>query len=308
MRKFIIKISFFIVLFLVAVSAIEVFLRQVPNNYKYKEEQLEKKKNQIAVLLFGDSHCLYGLNPQYFSSPTFNLSNVSQTVYFDQLLFDRYVHQLPQLKQVVFCIEYTNLSQQDNTGEDDWRKFFYARFMHLKVPSIEPLDPRNHLIILTQNPYKIRDLIKRYIKTRSILDCDSSGWGNNYSKDKRTSPEKVAAQRAVVQEDGLTDFSQNLHRLQNMIDVCKQKGIQAVIVSMPQTRIYESYLNQQKLAKIIRTCDSLEQKNPGVVYYLNLFADKRFTDEDFFDADHLNDQGAVKSSEIVNKFLQHISK
>jgi hypothetical protein len=93
-----------------------------------------------------------------------------------------------------------------------------------------------------------------------------------------------------------------------MIDNCRQKKIQVVIVSMPQTRIYERHLNPKKLTKIIKTCSSLSQKNPGVAYYLNLFADKRFNDEDFYDADHLNNQGAVKSSEIVNNFLQCISK
>ncbi len=308
MRPFLIKISFLIAFFLLAVLAIEVFLRNVSNNYSLKYQQIERQKNNIEVLLFGDSHCLYGLNPKYFHQQAFNLSNVSQTVYFDQLLFNQYVDQLPKLKQVVFCIEYTNLSQLDNTGEDGWRKFFYARFMHLKVPNISPLDPRNHLIVLTQKPYKIRDLIKRYVKTKSILDCDVNGWGNNYTKDKRIQPDEVAAERAKIQEDGLVDFSVNSQRLQSMIDHCKQKGIQVLIVSMPQTRIYERYLNQEKLRKIVKTCQSFEQKNPGVAYYLNLFADPRFSDEDFYDADHLNDQGAKKASKIVDEFLHKISK
>ncbi|MBS7786141.1 hypothetical protein KIH23_02430 [Flavobacterium sp. CYK-55] len=308
MRQFVIKISFLIGLFLIAALAVEVFLRQVPNNYTLKQKSIEKQKNQIEVLLFGDSHCLYGLNPKYFSQPTFNLSNVSQTIYFDQLLFNQYVNRLPKLKQVVFCIEYTNLSQLDNTGDDGWRKFLYARFMHVDVPSINPFDPRNYLLTLTQSPYKTRDLIKRYIKKRTILDCDLNGWGNNYLQKDRIPAEQVASKRAKIQEDGLTDFTINARRIQEMINLCKQKGIKVLIVSMPQTRVYERYLNPKKLNKIIQTCTSFEQKNPGVAYYLNLFADKRFNDEDFYDADHLNDQGAVKSSEIVNNFLQRISK
>lgn len=308
MRPFLIKISFLIAFFLLAVLAIEVFLRNVSNNYSLKYQQIEKQKSNIEVLLFGDSHCLYGLNPKYFHQHAFNLSNVSQTVYFDQLLFNQYVDQLPKLKQVVFCIEYTNLSQRDNTGDDGWRKFLYARFMHLEVPSIHPYDPRNYLLVLTQSPYKTRDLVKRFLKKGSILDCDNSGWGNNYLQRERIPAEQVAAVRAKIQEDGLTDFTINANRLQKMIDHCKQKGIQVVIVSMPQTRIYERYLNQEKLRKIVKTCQSFEQKNPGVAYYLNLFADPRFSDEDFYDADHLNDQGAIKSSKIVDEFLHKISK
>lgn len=308
MRQFLVKIFCWITIFVAVIWLVEIFLRTVPNNYSLKAEQIEKQKDKIEVLLFGDSHCLYGLNPMYFSKPTFNLSNVSQTVYFDQLLFNRCVQQFSKLKQVVFCIEYTNLSQQDNSGDDHWRKFLYARFMHLKVPSIDPFDPRNYLLVLTQSPYKTRDLVKRYFKKGTILDCDAHGWGNNYHQKDRIPPEKVAKLRAQIQEDGLTDFTLNANRLQNMIDQCRQKGIKVLIVSMPQTQIYERYLNQEKLKKIIKTCESFEKKNPGVAYYLNLFADRRFTDEDFYDADHLNDHGAVKSSQIVNNFLLSISK
>lgn len=308
MRKFILKLLLFLLPFVVMFILMEIFYRSVPNNYSLKYEQLEKNLPSIEVLFFGDSHCLYGLNPSYFQSKSFNLSNVSQTLYFDKLLFDHYVDKLPRLKQVVFCIEYTNLSQKDNSGDDSWRKFYYRKFMKIDVPLISSFDPRNYLLVLTQSFYKSRDLIKRYVKKGTILDCDSLGWGTNYKKADRISPAKVARERAIVQEDGSIDFELNKGRIDSIIQKCQQRKIQVVIVSMPQTRIYEHYLNQDKLQKIKETCSAFHYQHPNDVYYLNLFDDPRFSEEDFYDADHLNDQGARKCSNIVNNFLQGIGK
>jgi hypothetical protein len=218
--------------------ALEIFYRNVSNNYSLKNQEINKNSQKIEVLLFGDSHCLYGLNPSCFSKNTFNLSNVSQTIYFDKLLFDKYVEKLPKLKQVVFCIEYTNLSQIDNSGDDGWRKFYYQRFMDLEVPLISKLDPRNYCLAFTQSFYKSRDLVKRYVKKRTILDCDSLGWGTNYKKADRIPAAQVAQNRAIVQEDGSMDFEVNKSRINDIIEKCKQRRIQVLIVSMPQTKEY----------------------------------------------------------------------
>lgn len=307
MKKFLHKFILFSIPVLLVWLCLEIFYRYTPNNYSVKNQSLKTKSAEIETLLFGDSHCLYGLNPQYFSSKTFNLGNVSQTIYFDKLLFEKYIDQLPKLKQVVFCIEYTNLSQKDNTGEDDWRKFHYQRYMHLQVPSIAPYDLRQYSVSFTQNLSKTRDLLKRYFKTGTITDCDGNGWGTNYKKEDRIPPASIAERRAKMQEDGSMDFRLNTQRLQEIINKCKAKNIQVLIVSMPQTAVYEHYLNQKKLNAIIKTCTLLRDNNPENVKYLNLFHDKRFSDEDFFDADHLNDAGAGKASKIVNEYLSTIS-
>ena len=303
MKRFLFKTSLFCIPLLFVWLSIEIFYRQVPNNYSVKNQQIKNNSRQIEVLLFGDSHCFYGLNPKYFTKKTFNLSNVSQTIYFDKLLFEKHIDNLPKLKQVVFCIEYTNLSQVDNTGDDDWRKFFYQRFMHLEVPIISKYDPRNCSLALVQSISKSKDLIKRYFKNGTIVDCDSSGWGNNYKKEDRIPPMLIAQKRAIIQEDGLIDFELNKNRIQQIIEQSKKRNIQVLIVSMPQTKAFESYLNQNKLKAIKKTCADFQHQNINSAYYLNLFDDARFSDEDFYDADHLNNVGAVKCSKIVNDYL-----
>ncbi len=304
MKKVLFRLVLFAVPMLLLWSCLEAFYRIVPNNYTQKQDYLQTHSNQIETLLFGDSHCFYGLNPDYFDSKTFNYSNVSQTIYFDQLLLEKYLPQLPKLKQVVFCIEYTNLSQQDNTQDDVWRKYYYQYYMNLNVPIVSNWSPKKYSLALTQPLDRNLNLVVKYYKIGTILDCNPNGWGNNYLKKDRIEPQLVSKQRAQAQEDGSTDFSLNLSRLQQCIDACKARNIKVLIVSMPQTQLYTSYLNPKKLKAIYKSCRQLAILNPNNVRYLNLFEDRRFEDQDFYDSDHLNEVGAAKCSRVVNVALQ----
>lgn len=304
MVKFIHRLFVFCLPLLLLIGFVEYLYRTQPNNYSIKNQYIKKNHNNIELLLFGDSHCLYGLNPIYFDKNTFNLSNVSQTIYFDKLLLEQYLDKLPKLKCVVFCIEYTNLSQQDNTQDDVFRKYYYQYFMGLDVPLISQFDVKQYSLSLVQSPKISFYMIKKWYQTGSFLDSDDRGWGTNFKKKDRIQPDLIAKQRAQSQEDGLTNFTLNSNRINDIIKKCKEKNIKVVIVSMPQTHLYSSYLNQNKLQSIFNTCQSFQNNNKKVVYYLNLFNDKRFIDEDFFDSDHLNEMGAEKCSKIVNQFIE----
>jgi hypothetical protein len=303
MRKFIYNLSFFCAPLIVFIGFVEYLYRTQPSNYTIKNYYLNKYHNDIEVLLFGDSHCFYGLNPIYFDKFTFNLSNVSQTIYFDKLLLEQHFDKLPKLKCVVFCIEYTNLSQRDDTQEDLFRKYYYQHYMELDVPLISRIDMKQYLISLAQSPKISFYMFEKLCQTGSFSDSDTKGWGTNFKKKDRIQPLLVAKQRAYLQEDGLTDFTLNSNRIKDIIKKCKSKNIKVVIVSMPQTHLYSSYLNQNKLKSIFNTCQSFQDENANSVFYLNLFNDKRFNDEDFFDSDHLNEVGAEKCSKIVNQYI-----
>lgn len=304
MKNIIRKILIFLLPIFLAWGGVEYFYRVVPNNYTLKHEKINKNRNEIEVLLFGSSHCLYGLNPKYFSRNTYNLSGISQTIYFDKLLLEKYIDRLPKLKQVVFCIEYTNLSQEDNTQDDVFRKYYYDTFMNLDVPIISDYDPKKYSLALTRSLGASLDLMSKYYTKGSILNCDEKGWGNDYKKSISISPEVTGKERAKAHEDGSMDFTLNRERINYLIQECKKRNIEVLIVSMPVSRAYSENLNQEKVQLIFKTCKEFEISNRENVRYLNLFNDNRFANEDFYDADHLNNIGAEKCSMIVNSYLK----
>jgi hypothetical protein len=307
MRKFFQKILLIAVLVAIPFLIIEIFYRVVPNNYTLKNQNLIRNYRNTEVLIFGNSHAFYGLNPTYFDKPTFNLSNISQTLYFDQLLFDKHIDQFKSLKYIVLTIEYTNLSQQDNSAEDVFRKYYYSAYMDIDVPIINQFDEKV-LFLSSTRSFKINvGLIKDYFLNGTIVTSDINGFGTNNLQAKRSIENIQNAKRTVNKhEDHLMDFSKNVDRLASIIEKCKTKNIEVILVTMPVTKQYALEVNQIKLKKIFSTCQTLQNQNDNV-RYLNLFNDNRFEDADFFDADHLHDLGAIKSSKIVNDFINDLN-
>lgn len=302
MKTFLKKIRLFLLVILMVWIGIEIFYRLMPNNYSVKEDNFQKKKEDIEVLILGNSHAFYGLDPEFINKKAFNLSNISQTLYFDELLFNAKISQFKKLKYLILCIEYTSLSQKEDTNEDVWRKYYYHHFMDMKVPTVSIFKPQTYSIALINNLKTSSRLIIRYINEGSIVDCNANGFGVNYLKKTALNIHNVAPFTIEKHEDNSLDFLENSLRVQEIATSCKSSGIQLILVTMPVSNEYAQGVNQRKLQKIFDTCNNLKSKNENVEY-LNLFNDKRFSNEDFYDADHLHSEGAEKCTKILNDLL-----
>lgn len=308
MSKLIKRVLLYLLPIFLVFIAFELFYRFVPNDYSVKYTTIPKKFDNTTILIFGNSHTFYGLNPKYFDKPTYNLAHISQTLYFDKILFDNYINQFKNIKCVVLHIEYTSLSEIVDTQENNWRKYYYQTYMNLEVPSINKYDCTKYFLSSTRNFKANTKLGLRYLKDGTIVDCDENGFGINYTKAKKTPLlKKDALIRVKNIEDNLMNFNDNIARVQSIIDTCKKRGIKVVLLNMPVTSYFSEGVNQIKLKKIQETCNRIAYNNYNVSY-LNLFKDKRFTNEDFFDSDHMHTDGAKKCSKITNTYINEILK
>lgn len=303
-KRYLYKLFVFLIPVLLVLLSMELFYRAVPNNYTFKNEILSKNQPDIKVLIFGNSHTFYGLNPEFFTKPTVNVANISQSIYFDQLLFENYIKNFQNLKFVVLNVEYFSLSQIDNSDEDRWRKFYYQTYMNLDVPMISSFEIQNYFLSGTRNFSTNVDLVKEYLDKGTLINCDENGFGANYTKEKRVKNLiEFTSEIVKKHEDSNLDFALNVSRIEAIATQCKSLGIKVILVTMPVTKGYAEQVNSQKISKIFKTCAEIETRDDNVSY-LNLFSDKRFSDDDFYDVDHLHGEGAQKCSEIVSKFLQ----
>jgi len=87
MKKFITKTIFLLIPIIICAICMELLLRQLPNDYKYKKEYLDAHANKIETLILGSSHSFFDLDPTYFSNITFNAGEVSQTLNYDFEIF-----------------------------------------------------------------------------------------------------------------------------------------------------------------------------------------------------------------------------
>ena len=285
-------------------GGLEYFYRSTETNYSYKHKYLTENYEKIEILILGDSHSLFGINPKYFSKHTFNLSNISQSLYFDELLLNAHIDQLSVLKTVVLNVSYFSLSQEDNSTEDAWRKYFYKDQMQLDVPIVSNYNLKSYSLSLTRRFNKSVDLVSEYFFEGSILGCDLKGYGlqdeSNIVEDK----DKLSPSIARKHENGSLDFLNNTNRLQRMIEICNKKGVEVVLVELPVYKTYYKLLNSEKKNKIIEACKKLEAEYENV-NYINLSQNELFEDSDLRDADHLTNEGAEKCSIFLNNSIEN---
>ncbi|WP_338731167.1 hypothetical protein [Mangrovimonas cancribranchiae] len=280
--------------------SIECFYRITPNNYSFKQKQIPKHYNVAKGLIFGDSHYFYGLNPESFSRPVFNMANISQTIYFDELLFKKHIDSFKKLEFVIFPMEYTTLSQADNTQEDVWRKYFYRYNMELEVPLITTFDLKKYSLALTRKLKHTIRTITQYINEGTLIGCDKRGWGNTYvTAVDSLEMERLAKIISAKHDDGSMVFSHNITRLKGMISICAKKQIKVFLVNMPVGEPYLNKLDYKEVKAIERISKQLSEKYANV-FNINLLRNPKFKLSDFHDADHLNIKGAKKCSKIID--------
>ncbi|WP_299442366.1 hypothetical protein [uncultured Aquimarina sp.] len=303
MKAFIQKTLVFLIPILLVWGGLEYFYRATASNYSYKHQTITENYKDIETLILGDSHALYGINPQYIDAKAFNLANISQSLYFDELLFKKHIDSLNNLKQLILTISYFSLSKLENSEESTWRKYFYSNLMDVDVPVISRFDVREYSLSLARRFRASVEFIKYYYENgESLVGCDSNGWGTLYETTTGVSLDKESWSTAKRHEDFLMDFEENITRLQSIIEYCKKIKCKVYLVDMPVYHSYISLLNPDKFQKITNSCNKLAQDNVNVTY-INLRQDFRLEDSDFYDPDHLNHKGAKKYTEIINQII-----
>jgi hypothetical protein len=305
MRTLYLKIALFLAPLFLVWLALEVFYRQVPNNYSYKDQQLQKVAPDVQTLVMGDSHAFYGINPVYFKDPTFNLSNISQSLLTDELLLEKHIANLPALKTVFINISYFTLSAKDNALESNWRKYFYHHNMGITAPSISFWNPQRYSMALIQRFDKSMDLVQKYHNNYTIINATPLGYGMQDASDIVKDKEAISIVIANKHEDNSLDFKHNTARLQRIIALCEKYEVALVLLEMPVYPAYYNLLDTEKKEKIKSNLNNLSRVNDNV-FYLDLSINPLFEEPDLRDADHLTNSGAKKCSEYLNTYLKDV--
>jgi len=305
MRKLYSKLALFLLPLFLVWLALEVFYRQAPNNYSYKDQQLQKVAPFTKTLIMGDSHAFYGINPVYFKDPTFNLSNISQSLLTDELLLEKHIANLPALKTVFINISYFTLSAKENDLESNWRKYFYYHSMGIRAPSISFWNPKRYSMALIQRFDKSIDLVQQYYKNHTIVSATPLGYGKQDMSNVVQDKEAISVVIANKHEDNSLDFKHNTARLQRIIALCKKYGVGVVLLEMPVYPAYYNLLDTEKKEKIKSVLHELSGVN-DTVFYLDLSTSPLFEKQDLRDADHLTNSGAKKCSILLNRYIQDI--
>jgi hypothetical protein len=286
-------------IFLICVF-VEVKLNQIPNSYNKKRIYLENQLDSINVLILGSSQSLFGINPEFFSFKGFNLSNVSQSLFYDTELTLKYIDKMKNLKCIILSISYFSFWFQTHDSEP-WRDYYYNYFWGIKNPELKWYDSKLYSLIMMYTPYTTLHYAKKLYNVDLAEELTMSGWQKSDSiSDFSDINDKSGKDRVEYHERirNVSSFNSIISILSRFIEECNKREIKVVFITMPVLPTYYKYTNP-----LIDRENTETIKKFCFTYNLNFydyFRDTRFAIEDFKDNDHLNSSGAEKLSKILN--------
>jgi hypothetical protein len=295
LKTLVIKTALLLFPFVAILGFVEYRLRHIPNSYSGTKAALEKKLDEIEILVVGPSHAVNGITPQLLDRPAFNLANGSQTLHYDTEFVMKYADSMPNLKLVIFTISYHSLESRLINSIERWRAGFYKQVY--RIPGEggdEGFELSNYSYIALYSPkIAFRRVLGDFLADGSVNSADASTHGE-VSK-------AFARQRVQLHEMQMrqADLQTNLAALERAISLLKRKDVATVFITIPTHRTYFTQINmvsyQRMQATIKQTSDKYQ------IQYFNYLYDERFGDGDFVDSDHLNKKGAEKFTQIINE-------
>jgi hypothetical protein len=301
MKRFIKGIALFLFPVLLGLCFIESLLRFIPNDYNYKKKNLLLEANNIQILVLGSSHGVYGIDPEYFSLNGFNFSNISQTLDLDYKLLKKYGNKLNRLEMIIIPISYPSMTSKLLNGVEKWRIKNYNIYYNINTGSYLL---KNQFEILNGTMFSNVKRIYNYLKNKeSSITVSNKGFGLNFSSDIKNDLEetgKVAALRHTHNNKDM--FLYNTKNIEGIIEWCKNHNTKLMFLTFPAYYTYRNKLDKEQLNETINYMKYIDDKY-NFVYYYNLLEDENFTEEYYFDADHLNELGAIKLTKYIDELI-----
>ena len=295
MARFIKKICISILPLAFLLAGMEMLLRNIPNDYSYKEQFLEKNSRTVKNLFLGSSHVFFGVDPSFFPGKGFNAAHISQTLFYDRMILEKY--RWDSLRLLVIPVSYPSLYGSLDNSPEKWRKKNYSLYY-----SIAP-GARDHFYFeIMENSLRknLGRIYAYYFRGIPEITCNTSGFGRAdrtlHERDLELTG-KLAATRHTIPSD--LYFNRNLADLKAILDFAAAKKIKVLVFTSPAYWSYTSRLDPVQLSHTINAAQDLTGHYPQARYY-NLLKDERFGAGDFFDADHLGPGGAARLSRILD--------
>ena len=297
MKLFLKYIAIFFLPLLILISAGEYFARQSDNVYRYKHAFMSKNAGSVDILILGSSHTFYGIQPHILSPKAFSLAIASQDTRYDLFLLENYKKDYRNLKTVIMPVSYFTFFDAPTSEVSPFRASFYKMYMDCPFPRGLKYD------FEFMNMPVFREKIKKYFSRNKRKEYDLQGWGTMHSlpdKDSlRWDNEKVFEALKFHTAKNSSHVEENYNNIEKILKFCKQRGIEAVLITTPCYKTYNENINPAQMQKTYALIDKLCRKHN--IRYYDYRLDSRFSEEDFYDGDHLSDKGAEKFSIILKK-------
>lgn len=247
MRRFLKKISLYLLPLLVFAVVLEIVAEFIPNSYTYKRAYMENHAGTIRTLFLGSSGAYDGFCAQVVPH-SFNLANSSQTLEDDYRLLAKYIDNMDSLRCVVVGIGYPTLALTTEAN----RRLYYTIYMDL-YSRWQPVSQYSFEVFNLELTLK---KIVKYAVSRDVTRCDSLGQRIGHSAAdleqrkefwNRDVAHSVQNDSYDVNEEYYA-IGRNYNYLCDIVNICNERHICPVIVNLPALTEYTEALPQALVA------------------------------------------------------------
>lgn len=302
-KKILIRLCLFVSPILILIGYFEYQLKTKPfvSSYATKKYFIEQQLDSIEILVLGSSQTFNGINPACFTQKTFNLANVSQTIYYDKRLTLEYLPKLPKLKTVFINIGYFSFFYQLFDIKESWRDYYYLQHFGIRYKELNPFLLNNYLAFSVYQPTHSVKLALHKFEDETAKEILFNGYQPKYTQDEISDSSGKERVRVHNSESFANRKKEIEADLEDFVKLLTCKNIEVVFLTTPVYLTYSKFcdkvVNKNNTGYIQSLCKKYSCQ------YLNFLEDKRFTKNDFFDNDHLKNNGAIKLSKIINDTL-----
>lgn len=320
MLLFIKRFIVFIALPIIVIILTDVFLRNKNSLYAEKIRGALQDKEKIEIIILGNSHANYGVDPNAFDKHAHNFANVNQSIYFDKRILLSHLHEFKNLKYVLISADFHSLYFSSQGIRDTWSYYDTGVLYKNKNYLLEDISPS----LFGYTPKIILSLFKRDVinhlssehiivdfpvqKGVNLTDSIKKGFIGFEGRDTLAFHENKFSDRANTFNRKVSNSNEKLEiekDLNNFIEILINNGVLPILFTTPTFEEYNKYLNTNFLNLNQSDFERISRK--ADIPYWNFMNSKLFKIEDFYNGDHLNKEGAFKFGEILNDSINHLN-
>ena len=319
MNKFLYRTFLFSLIPIIIILSLDIFARNQNSLDKEKYEGALKNKDFIEIIILGNSHAHTGVDPRGFDLFAYNLANVAQSLYFDKRITLSLLPHLKKLKYVFISIDYHSLYSSSQGIRDIWsyyahgvkyNKYKESKYLMADIsPTLFGYTPKVVLSFLKKkivNRIKYgKDVIDFDVGTGvNIKDSVVNGFISFEGHKKSAFTTERYKKRIHAFNEGIQTSNEKdevLEDLNDFLEILIKNDITPILFTSPTYEEYNKYLEESVVKNNEKEINKLCEKYN--IKYLNFMNSDLFEKNDFYNADHLNKQGAKKLAKIMNSFI-----
>ncbi|WP_155827761.1 hypothetical protein [Gillisia sp. JM1] len=319
MVLFLKRLFVFMVLPIIVIIMTEGFLRNKNSLYKEKIQGAIRDKEKIEIIILGNSHANFGVDPNAFDKYAYNLANVNQSIYFDKRILLSHLDEYKNLKYVLISADFHSLYFSSQGIRDVWsyydtgvryknKNYLFEDFSHtlfgytpkiilslFKREIIKHLSTENIVVDFpVQKGVNLKDTIKKGFIGYEGKDVVAFN-ENNFQGSAKSWNQKVESskEKLEIEED-----------LNGLLQILINRDIVPILFTTPTFVEYNKYLKTSFLNGNESDFDRISEKHN--IPYWNFMNSQLFKSEDFYDHGHLNKKGAFKFAEMLNDSINNL--